>query len=103
MIISVHLGVTLAFDGVSIGSIVAVQDIVVMVEPVPLRPVSTVKCYIADKSGDSLAEKVRQTGKLGPVSRSVVVKLIDGDSVKLHVAWDSKHLCDESARIKLSF
>lgn len=90
---SLHISVCLITVGMSIVGLVTVHDIVVMVEPVPLSPVSR---GIADGDGpsDLLAEKVRQTRKLGTVSRSIVVELVDGDSVELHVAWHSKDLYD---------
>lgn len=89
-------------DGISVGSIGAIQDMLVMGEPVPTSSV-IVSCLAREKSrrgNDSLAEKVGKTSKLGSVSRGVIVKLVDRDSVEFHVGWYSEFLWTVSSSFR---
>jgi hypothetical protein len=89
------LGVVESFrglDGCSIGSFGAIQDMLVVREPVPTSSALLAHESGVDRKDDSLAEEIGKTSKLGSVSRGVIVKLVDRDSMEFHVGRDRKLL-----------
>ena len=59
-------------------------------EPVPDASASAMRMLGWE---DLLAEEVGEASKLGSVSRGVIVKLVNGDSMEFHVGRDRKLLC----------